>query len=53
MEVFHFYDFTIVTLSLNEIVLGQFERDLGSHMIIEHIIFFSIGALSVCVASEL
>jgi hypothetical protein len=41
--VFHFYDFIIfmlfvllVVLSLNEIVLGQLERDLGNHMIIEH-----------------
>lgn len=60
MEVFHFYDFIIViifillvVLSLNEIVLGQLERDLGNHMIMEHMLFFSIGALSVCVAERI
>jgi len=60
MEVFHFYDFIIfmlfillVVLSLNEIVLGQLERDLGNHMIMEHMIFFSIGALSVCVVERI
>lgn len=59
MEGFHFYDFIIVTvfillvvLSLNEIVLGQLERDLGNHMVIEHMLFISIGALSVCVAER-
>jgi len=59
MGLFHFYDFIIVTvfillvvLSLNEIVLGQLERDLGNHMVIEHMLFFSIGALSVCVAER-
>jgi hypothetical protein len=58
--VFHFYDFIIITvfillvvLSLNEIVLGQLERDLGNHMIIEHLLFFLIGALSVCVAERI
>lgn len=56
----HFYDFIIVVLfillvglSLNEIVLGQLERDLGNHMVIEHLLFFSIGALSVCVAERI
>lgn len=56
----HFYDFIIVALfillvglSLNEIVLGQLERDLGNHMVIEHLLFFSIGALSVCVAERI
>jgi cytochrome c oxidase assembly factor CtaG len=58
--VLHFYDFIIVVLfillvglSLNEIVLGQLERDLGNHMVIEHLLFFSIGALSVCVAERI
>lgn len=60
MELFHFYDFIIVVvfillvvLSLNEIVLGQLERDLGNHMILEHMLFFSIGSLSVCVAERI
>ena len=59
MGLFHFYDFIIVTvfilvvLSLNEIVLGQLERDLGNHMVIEHMLFFSIGALSVFVAERI
>ena len=60
MEVFHFYDFIVmavfillVVLSLNEIVLGQLERDLGNHMIIEYMLFFSIGALSVFVAERI
>jgi hypothetical protein len=60
MEIFHFYDFIIITifillvvLSLNEIVLEQLERDLGSHMVIEHMLFFSIGALSVRVAERI
>ena len=58
--MFHFYDFIIViifilliALSLNEIVLGQLERDLGNHMVVEHMLFFSIGALSVCVAERI
>ena len=53
----HFYDYIIMTvfsllvlLSLNEIVMNHFEKDLGSRMIIEHMIFFSIRALSICVA---
>ena len=56
----HFYDFIIViifillvVLSLNKIVLGQLERDLGNHMVVEHMLFFSIGALSVCVAERI
>ena len=60
MEVFHFYDFIVVAvftllvvLSLNEIVLGQLERDLGNHMVIEHMLFFSIGSLSVCVSERI
>ena len=60
MEVFHFYDFIVmavfillVVLSLNEIVLVQLERDLGNHMVIEHMLFFSIGALSVFVAERI
>jgi caa3-type cytochrome oxidase assembly factor Caa3/CtaG len=60
MELFHFYDFIVVivfillvVLSLNEIVLGQLERDLGNHMILEHTLFFSIGSLSVCVAERI
>jgi hypothetical protein len=60
MGTFHFYDFIavivfilLVVLSLNEIVLGQLERDLGNHMILEHILFFSIGALSVYVAEHI
>ncbi|MGH9979815.1 MAG: hypothetical protein ACRD8Z_28835, partial [Nitrososphaeraceae archaeon] len=40
-------------MSLNEIVLALLERDLGNHMIIEHTLFFSIGALSVCVAERI
>jgi cytochrome c oxidase assembly factor CtaG len=43
----------LVVLSLNEIVLKQLEKDLGSHMVIEHILFFSIGALSVLVAERI
>jgi hypothetical protein len=57
MGTFHFYDFIavivfilLVVLSFNETVLGQLERDLGNHMILEHILFFSIGVLSVYVA---
>ena len=60
MEVFHFYDFIVmavfillVVLSLNEIVLVQLERDLGNHMVIEHMLFFSIGALSVFVTERI
>lgn len=58
--MFHFYDLIVlivfillVVLSLNEIVLGQLERDLGNHMVIEHMLFFSIGALSVCIAERI
>jgi cytochrome c oxidase assembly factor CtaG len=58
--MFHFYDYIIITifsllvlLSLNEIVMYYFEKDLGSHMIIEHMLFFSIGALSVCIAERI
>jgi hypothetical protein len=43
----------LIILSLNEIVLGQLERDLGNHMILEHLLFFSIGALSVVVAERI
>jgi hypothetical protein len=60
MGTFHFYDFIavivfilLVVLSLNEIVLGQLERDLGNHMVLEHMLFFSIGALSVYVAERI
>jgi len=55
MEVFHFYDFIVmavfillVVLSLNEIVLVQLERDLGNHMVIEHMLFFSRVPVSIC-----
>ena len=60
MGTFHFYDFIavivfmlLIVLSLNGIVLGQLERDLGNHMILEHMLFFSIGALSVLVAERI
>jgi hypothetical protein len=60
MRSFHFYDFIavivfilLIVLSLNETVLGQLERDLGNHMILEHMLFFSIGALSVYVAERI
>jgi cytochrome c oxidase assembly factor CtaG len=60
MGPFHFYDFIavivfllLIALSLNEIVLEQLERDLGNHMILEHLLFFSIGALSVFVAERI
>jgi hypothetical protein len=60
MGTFHFYDFIAVivfillmVLSLNEIVLGQLERDLGNHVVLEHMLFFSIGALSVYVAERI
>jgi hypothetical protein len=60
MGTFHFYDFIavivfilLVVLSLNEIVLGQLERDLGNHMVLEHMLFFSIGALSVYVVERI
>jgi hypothetical protein len=60
MGTFHFYDFIavivfilLIVLSLNEIVLGQLERDLGNHMILEHTLFFSIGALSVHIAERI
>lgn len=59
MGPFHFYDFIavivfvlLIVLSLNEIVLGELERDLGNHMILEHLLFFSIGALSVIIAER-
>ena len=35
------------------LLLGQLERDLGNHMVVEHMLFFSIGALSVCVAERI
>lgn len=60
MGTFHFYDFIalivfiqLMVLSLNEIVLGQLERDLGNHVVLEHMLFFSIGALSVYVAERI
>lgn len=52
-----FYDaITIVVfmllaiISLQESILEELERTLGNHMIIEHMLFFVIGALSVKVA---
>jgi hypothetical protein len=52
-----FYDFITVSIfvllilvSINESVLEQLERDLGNHMVIEHILFFAMGAISVRVA---
>jgi hypothetical protein len=60
MGTFHFYDFItvivfilLIVLSLNEIVLEQLERDLGNHVVLEHMLFFSIGALSVYVAERI
>lgn len=60
MGTFHFYDFItvivfilLIVLSLNEIVLGQLERDLGNHVVLEHMLFFSIGVLSVYVAERI
>lgn len=60
MGTLHFYDFItvivfilLIVLSLNEIVLGQLERDLGNHIVLEHMLFFSIGALSVYVAERI
>jgi hypothetical protein len=60
MEMLKFYDYIIISifillvlLSLNETIMFHLEKDLGNHMIIEHILFFSIGALSVCVAERI
>lgn len=60
MEMLKFYDYIIIAifillvlLSLNETVMFHLEKDLGNHMIIEHILFFSIGALSVCLAERI
>jgi hypothetical protein len=40
-------------VSLQEQILGQVEADLGNHMIIEHLLFFFLGVLSVMVAERL
>lgn len=37
----------LVLISLQDSVLDELESSLGNHMIIEHALFFSIGALSV------
>lgn len=60
MEMIEFYDYIVIAifillvlLSLNETIMYYLEKDLGNHMIIEHILFFSIGALSVVVAERI
>lgn len=52
-----FYDAIIISVfilltvvSLQESILEELESTLGNHMIIEHMLFFVIGALSVSVA---
>jgi hypothetical protein len=52
-----FYDGIIITIfillvviSLQESILEELGHSLGNHMIIEHMLFFAIGALSVVIA---
>ncbi|HYZ60306.1 MAG TPA: hypothetical protein VE544_11670 [Nitrososphaeraceae archaeon] len=46
--------FVLLTIvSLQEQILGQVEADLGNHMIIEHLLFFFLGVLSVMIAERL
>lgn len=40
----------LVIVSLQESVLEELESSLGNHMIMEHLLFFTIGALSVILA---
>ena len=40
----------LVIVTVQESVLDELEISLGNHMIIEHMLFFTIGALSVIVA---
>lgn len=40
----------IIFISLQESVLEELESTLGNHMIIEHMLFFVMGALSVSIA---
>jgi hypothetical protein len=59
-EMTGFYDFIVISvfillicISLQESILEQLEKDLGNHMVIEHILFFVFGALSVTVAETI
>ena len=56
-EVIRFYDFILLSIfilliliSLHGSILEQLERDLGNHMVVEHMLFFVMGALSVSLA---
>jgi hypothetical protein len=41
---------SLTTISIQEPILREVEADLGNHMIIEHLLFFFLGILSVMVA---
>jgi hypothetical protein len=43
---------SLATISLQEQVLTEVEADLGNHMIIEHLIFFSLGILSIMISER-
>ena len=43
----------LAVVSTQETLLGRIEADLGTHMILEHALFFLIGALSVIVTEIL
>jgi hypothetical protein len=44
---------SLTTISLQEQILREVETDLGNHMIIEHLLFFFLGMLSVMIAEML
>jgi hypothetical protein len=44
---------SLTTISIQEQILREVEADLGNHMIIEHLLFFSLGILSVMTAEIL
>jgi hypothetical protein len=41
---------SLTTISIQEPILREMEADLGNHMIIEHLLFFFLGILSVMIA---
>jgi hypothetical protein len=43
----------LTTISLQGQILSQVEADLGNHMIIEHLLFFSLGILSIMITERL
>lgn len=43
----------LLMISINGPLLEQFESDLGNHMIVEHVLFFSIGYLSILVSESI